>query len=82
MGTKNSVSLNLTGFPVHMALHHTKPKIVANYKTISLWLVRRKNRCYTQKRSLGGARGVVVITVGNEYGDSSSNPGRYWLHFT
>ena len=27
-------------------------------------------------------RGVVVIAVGNEHGDTSSNPGRYWLHFT
>ena len=26
--------------------------------------------------SSGGARGVVVITVGNEHGDTSSNPGR------
>ena len=26
--------------------------------------------------SNGGARGVVVIVVGNEHGDSSSNPGR------
>ena len=32
--------------------------------------------------SMGGARGVVVIAVGNEHGDTSSNPGRYWLHFT
>ena len=30
----------------------------------------------------GGARGVVVIAVGNEHGDTSSNPGQYWLHFT
>ena len=30
----------------------------------------------------GGARGVVVIVVGNGHGDSSSNPGRDWLHFT
>ena len=29
-----------------------------------------------------GARGVVVIAVGNEHGDTSSNPGRNWLHFT
>ena len=28
------------------------------------------------------ARGVVVIAKGNEHGDTSSNPGRYWLHFT
>ncbi len=25
----------------------------------------------------GGARGVVVIAVENEHGDTSSNPGRY-----
>ena len=29
----------------------------------------------------GGARGVIVIVVGNEHGDSSSNPGRNSLHF-
>ena len=28
-----------------------------------------------------GARGVMVIVVGNGHGDSSSNPGREWLHF-
>ena len=30
----------------------------------------------------GGARGVMVIVVGNGRGDTSSNPGRDWLHFT
>ena len=30
----------------------------------------------------GGACGVVVIVVGNGHGDTSSNPGRDWLHFT
>ena len=30
----------------------------------------------------GGARGVIVIVVRNEHGDTSSNPGRDWLHFT
>ena len=30
----------------------------------------------------GSARGVVVIVLGNEHGDTSSNPGRDWLHFT
>ena len=29
----------------------------------------------------GGARGVMVIVVGNRHGDTSSNPGRDWLHF-
>ena len=26
----------------------------------------------------GGARGVMVIVVGNGHGDTSSNPGRDW----
>ena len=29
-----------------------------------------------------GARGVMVIVVGNGHGDTSSNPGRGWLYFT
>ena len=39
----------------------------------------KNNQVLSQKFS---ARGVVVIAVGNEHGDTSSNPGRYWLHFT
>ena len=30
----------------------------------------------------GGARGVMVIVIGNGHGDTSSNPGQDWLHFT
>ena len=30
----------------------------------------------------GGARSVLVIVAGNGHGDSSSNPGQDWLHFT
>ena len=30
----------------------------------------------------GGARGVMVIVVGIGHGDTSSNPGWDWLHFT
>ena len=30
----------------------------------------------------GGARGVMVIVVGIEHDDTSSNPGWDWLHFT
>ena len=29
-----------------------------------------------------GSRGIMVIVVGNGHGDTSSNPGRDWLHFT
>ena len=30
----------------------------------------------------GGARGVMVIVEGIGHNDTSSNPGRDWLHFT
>ena len=30
----------------------------------------------------GGACGVMFIVVGSGHDDSSSNPGRDWLHFT
>ena len=29
-----------------------------------------------------GARGVMIIVAGYGHGDTSSNPGRAWLHFT
>ena len=32
--------------------------------------------------TLGGACSVMVIVVGNGHGDTSSNPGPDWLHFT
>ena len=35
-----------------------------------------------QESFCGGARGVRVIVAGIGHGDSSSNPGRDWLHFT
>ena len=31
---------------------------------------------------IGGARAVSVIVVGNEHGDTSSNPRRNSLHYT
>ena len=37
--------------------------------------------CHIKKKG-GGARGVMVIAVGNRHGDMSSNPGRDRLHFT
>ena len=30
----------------------------------------------------GGAHGVMVIVAGYGHGDTSSNPGPDWLHFT
>ena len=37
---------------------------------------------YQVMPTAGGARGTMVIIIGNEHGDTSSNPGRDWLHFT
>ena len=31
---------------------------------------------------IGGARGVMVIVVAYGHGDTSSNPGQDWLHFS
>ena len=36
----------------------------------------------TDSCDFGGARGVMVIVVGNGHGDTSSNSGKGWLHFT
>ena len=30
----------------------------------------------------GGARGVMLIVAGYGHGDTGSNPGPDWLHFT
>ena len=42
----------------------------------------KKNLITQYPIQYGGARGVMVIFVGNRHGDTSSNPGRDWLHFT
>ena len=34
------------------------------------------------KQGYNLSHGVMVIVVGNGHGDTSSNPGRDWLHFT
>ena len=36
----------------------------------------QSNRCSVCYYSLWGARGVLVIVVGNVHGDTSSNPGQ------
>ena len=45
-----------------------------------------KTPCNTKdelkERKDNGARGVMVIVVGNGHGDTSSNPRRDWWHFT
>ena len=43
--------------------------------------LQHRTRAY-QQGTIAGARGVMVIVIGNGHGDTSSNPGRDWLHFT
>ena len=40
------------------------------------------NKLQTINKRTERARGLVVIGVGNGHGDTSSNTGRGWLHFT
>ena len=40
-----------------------------------------QNHSTVCKQKIGGARGVMVIIIGNGHGDTSSNPGLDWLHF-
>ena len=42
-----------------------------NFEKLVKWRMKSKDN-----KTRGGARGVVIIVVGNEHGDSSSNPGR------
>ena len=48
----------------------------------SYGLNSKKKKKKKKKKKNGGARGVMVIIVGNGQGNTSSNPGRDWLHFT
>ena len=47
-------------------------------KTESFLIATQNNviRTNIYQSDLGGARGEMVFVVGNEHGDSSSNPGR------
>ena len=53
-------------------------KNILNEKHRHIWL-----NIYNLLIKLNGdARGVIVIVVGNGYDNTSTNPGRDWLHFT
>ena len=55
---------------VHEDIHHFSYKM-------------RKGQSISQFiRIIGGAHGVMVIAIGNGHGNTSSIPGRDWLHFT
>ena len=54
--------------PVHHFLYISGP-IIMTFSCFINW-------------KFGGAHGVMVIVVGSEHGDTGSNPGQEWLHFT
>ena len=54
-------------------------KIVKMNKT---WDHRIELHLDTYLQNNGVTRSVMVIVVGNEHSNMSSNPGRDWLHFT
>ena len=49
--------------------------ILADLNNAVVWMVSIRPLIF------GGARGIVVIVVGNGYSDTSSNTGRDSLHF-
>ena len=59
--------------------------LAVTYSNIPHWkrsLDKRRASDFQLSENDGGSRGVIVIVVGNGYDDTSSNPGRDWLHFT
>ena len=49
---------------------------VPKIKTANIHRMLEGHSCWLSRKHLGGARGVVVIVVGNGHSDTSSNPGR------
>ena len=47
----------------------------------SLFLALFQKKFTATARIIEGARGVMDIVVENGHSDTSSNPGRDWLHF-
>ena len=66
--------------------NESTPYFIARAKLLE-WIeewheIQKANKEFYNGMSFGGVRGVMVIVVGNGQGNTSSNPGRDWLHFT
>ena len=64
---------------MHLSVH---PFFDGSYPLPEIQLVYLKPDQQSRDKTKGCARGVMVIVVGNGHGDTSSNPGQDWLHFT
>ncbi len=51
-------------------------------KINEIWIINKMKNKWIKYEMKRGARGVMVIVAGNGHGDTSSNLGRDWLHFT
>ena len=71
-----------------MCAAYSKDEFEDNWKRIHLLYLcnsmNERNLLYKKKiyLSRGGARGVMVIVLGNGHGDMSSNPEGDWLYCT
>ena len=77
---------NYTYFKIHdPAPHHDTELLMMAYegsKSTQDNLGKFIYQFQPEIKKRGGARDVMVIVVGNGYGNMSSNPGWDWFHFT
>ena len=69
---------------IHLGSQNTPPILLPG-ESYTLNLCKTDNGILDQTNLFivnGGACGVMVIVIGNGHSDTSSNPGRSWLHFT
>ena len=61
-------------------------RVLESVKYSAIWTKMKHNITfsfmYKIRKKSGDTRGVMINVVGNEHGDTSSNPGRDWLYFT
>ena len=74
--------LNWHGYYKKLKWSCSYDRMLMSNRYIHLLNTSITDRMYHKASFFGGARGVIVVVVGNEHGDTSSNPGRDWLHFT
>ena len=86
-----AVSILLIGCTTWTLRKHIKKKLDGNYTRMIRAVFNKSWKQPLKKKTAvrqltshlkNNARGVMVIVAGYEHGDTSSNPGPDWLHFT